>query len=298
MKLNKVKDNVYYIDGAVNMGLLTSGDGSAVLVDAGVDDSVSRKVRRIIEESGFELKGIIITHAHADHSGGASYLVKATGAKVYSSAFEKTALEFPVWEPLYLFSGAYPPAPLRNKFLFAPHVRVDGILELGHHNIEGIEVEVLDLSGHTLGQIGVKADGIVFCADAIIASEYIEKHGVPLNAHLEKTFVTFELLEKTPASLFVPAHGAPVEEIKPVVEANRQRIKDTIECITFLLKKPCTAEEILKGVCERFKIEMTTMTQYYLMNLTVMAYIGYLLDNGSITKFYENNRQYFCEKNK
>lgn len=298
MKLNKVKDNVYYIDGAVNMGLLTSGDGSAVLVDAGVDDSVSRKVRRIIEESGFELKGIIITHAHADHSGGAPYLVKATGAKVYSSAFEKTALEFPVWEPLYLFSGAYPPAPLRNKFLFAPQVKVDGVLEPGSHNIEGIEVEVVDLSGHTLGQIGIKVDGVLFCADAVIAPEYIEKHGVPLNAHIEKALATLELLEKTSASFFVPAHGAPVDDIKPVVEANRQRIKDTIEYITCLLKEPRTAEEVLKGVCDRFKIEMTTMTQYYLMNLTVMAYIGYLLDNGLITKFYEDNRQYFCEKSK
>ncbi|MDN5331773.1 MAG: hypothetical protein PWP45_998 [Tepidanaerobacteraceae bacterium] len=176
MKLNKIKDNVYYIDGAVNMGLVAADDGSALLLDAGIDDSVSRKARRIVEESGFKLKGIAITHAHADHSGGAPYLVK------------------------------------------------------------------------------------------------------------------------TSASFFVPAHGAPVYDIKPVVEANRQRIRDTIEYITSLLKEPLTAEEVLKGVCERFQIEITTMTQYYLMNLTVMAYIGYLLDEGLITKFYEKNRQYFREK--
>ncbi|MCG0275196.1 MAG: MBL fold metallo-hydrolase [Thermosediminibacteraceae bacterium] len=296
MKLNRVNTNVYYIDGGVNLGLVVGENGDALLLDAGIDESVARKARRLIEESGFRLKGIIITHAHADHCGGAPYLVKATGAKVFSSAFEKTVLEFPIWEPLYLFSGAYPPAPLRNKFLLAPGVKVDGVMEPGKGSIEGIDVEFLDISGHTLGQIGIEVEGVLFCADSVIAQEYIKKHGVPLHAHIKKALDTLNFLEKRSAALFIPSHGVPVDDIKPVVDANRQRIMETLEYVTDILKEPRTAEEILRGVCERFGIVMSNMTQYYLMNLSVMAYIGYLLDEGEIMNFYEAGRQFFRVK--
>ncbi|WP_170240308.1 MBL fold metallo-hydrolase [Thermosediminibacter litoriperuensis] len=296
MKLNRIGDNVYCIDAAVNMGLITGDGGEALLVDAGIDDSVSRKVKRIIEENGFKLKGIIITHAHADHCGGAPHLVKTTGARVFSNAYEKTVLEFPIWEPVYLFSGAYPPAPLRNKFLLAPGVKVDGVLEAGVQTPEGFEVEILDLSGHTPGQIGVAAGGVLFCADSVIAPGYIEKHGVPLNADIKKALKTLDLLEERSEGFFVPSHGDPVENIRPVVSANRKRILETVEYVMESLREPRTAEEVLAGVCDRFGIVMGNMTQYYLMNLTVMAYIGYLLDEGEITNFYESGRQFFRVK--
>jgi len=291
--LNKIKDDVYYIDAAVNMGLIVNDRREALLVDTGIDESVARKVRRLLEENGLHLKGIIITHAHADHCGGAPHLVKATGARVYATAFEKTVLEFPVWEPLYLFAGAYPPAPLRHKFFLAPGVRVDEVIGPGVQTVEGCEVEVVDLAGHTLGQVGVAARGVFFCADAVIAPEVIAKHGVPLNASLEKALQTFDLLENRPDSYFVPAHGKPVDDIRPVVGANRDRINATLECILALSDRPRTVEEVLAAVCDACGVNISNMGQYYLMHLTVMAYLGYLLDREKISVFYEGNRQSF-----
>lgn len=296
MKLNKITKNVYYIDAAVNLGLVVNESKGALLVDTGIDDSVARKVRRLLQENGFELKGIIITHAHADHCGGAPYLVKSTGAGIYASQLEKSVLEFPLLEPLYLFSGAHPPAPLHNKFFLAPGVKVDEIIVPGTCTIGGCEVEVVDLAGHALGQVGVSVQEVLFCADAVIAPDVIQKHGIPLNAHLAKALAAYDFLEAREERYYVPAHGTLVDDIKPLTEANRSRINEAKEFIFDFVNSPRTAEEILAGVCDAFDIKITSMGQYYLMHLTEMAYISYLLDGGQIVSVYDQNRQFFVVK--
>ncbi|SFH18430.1 Glyoxylase, beta-lactamase superfamily II [Desulfotomaculum arcticum] len=293
MKLNKITENVYYIDSAVNMGLIVNEANEALLVDTGIDDSVARKVKRLVEECGYKLRGIILTHAHADHCGGAPHLVKTTGAAVYATATEKPVLECPVLEPVYLFGGAYPPAPFHNKFFLAGGVGVDEVIAPGAQKICGCEVEIVDLAGHTLGQAGVAVAGVLFCADSVIAPGVIDKHGIPLNADLAGALETFNRLEGRRENYYLPAHGTLVEDIVPVVGANRQRVIDTMECIKGLLESPKTVEEILAVACSNFNININNMGQYYLMQLTIMAYLSYLVDRKEITTEYSGNRQSF-----
>jgi glyoxylase-like metal-dependent hydrolase (beta-lactamase superfamily II) len=335
MQLNKITAGAFYLDGAVNLGLVTVAPDRAVLIDTGLDESVGRKVRALLAAQGLRLEAIVITHAHADHCGGAPFLAKATGAKVYAPALEKAVLEAPILEPVYLFGGAYPPDALRSKFFLAPGVRVDGTIELrepgeGGGLAEGragatavapglsdFGVEFLPLPGHTLGQVGVLSPGVLFCADAVVGPEVVDKHGVPLNADIARTLATFDVLDgfgereaggapvhlpaapsegASAAMLFVPAHGRPVADIRPVVAANRRRVTATIDLILNLLERPRTAEEVLAAVGQATGLTITNLGQYYLMHLTVMAYLGYLLDGGRITADYEANRQLFCRE--
>jgi glyoxylase-like metal-dependent hydrolase (beta-lactamase superfamily II) len=52
----------------------------ALVVDPG--DEISR-ILQVLQRHGLTVKGIVITHAHIDHIGGAQKLKKATGAPVY-----------------------------------------------------------------------------------------------------------------------------------------------------------------------------------------------------------------------
>lgn len=293
MNLNKISDRVYYIDSAVNMGLVANERGEALLIDTGIDESTGKKALKLILGAGFTLKGIVLTHSHADHCGGAPHLVKATGAGMYATALEKAVIESPLWEPLYLFSGAYPPSPLLNKFFMAPGVAVDHILSPGVVSAGNISVEIVDMAGHSPGQIGVAAGGVLFCADSVIAPEVLEKHGIPLNSHLAGALDTFDLLESREDRLFIPAHGSPVSDIRPVVAANRSRVEETLSAIMALLDSPLSAEEVLAKACARVGISITSIGQQCLMNLTVMAYLGYLLEKGRIAVSYDSNRQIF-----
>lgn len=307
MQLNRAGDGVYFLDAGINLGLVTLPEGElpsdpsgrpALLIDAGLDESVAKRVLRLLGEHGLVLTAVLVTHAHADHSGGAAYLAKTTGAQILASAFDKTGLEHPIWEPVYLFGGAFPPAPLLGKFTNAPPVIVDAVVEPGPLQPPGcpFKVEVVPLPGHSLGQIGVAAFGILFSADAVVGPEVIAKHGVPLNADVGRALKTYDLLEQRAAAgqeqFFVPAHGRPGPDIRSLTAANRARLAEASGCIIQRVAEgPCSVEDLIAAVAARFGPAISGLGQYYLCHLTVLAYVGYLLDQGLLASRYEDGRQ-------
>lgn len=298
MQLIELKKNVSYIASPVNLGVLHQEQSNQViLIDTGVDDSAARKVMNLLQGAGLELAGIIVTHAHADHYGGAQFIVKRYNVPVYAARLEKSIMENPILEPLYLFGGANPPKPLRHKFLYAPDVLVNGILSPGKASINGIEMEVVDLKGHSLEQIGICVSGVLFCADSIVSEDVLDKHAIPLNADIRGALESYARLEERADEIYVPSHGAITDDIKPVVKANRQVIEKVITEIFDLCGSPVSAENLVTGVLSRMGAGVTNTAQYYLMNLTIMAYLSYLMDEGKLAVQYVNNQQLFSVKN-
>jgi glyoxylase-like metal-dependent hydrolase (beta-lactamase superfamily II) len=292
MNLNKIKENTYFIDGAVNLGVITRGR-DALLIDAALDESVSRKVRRLLEENRLNLKAMVITHAHADHCGGAAYLVKATGAKVYATMGEKSVLETPVLEPVYLFGGAYPPAALRTKFFHSPGVLVDGVIAPGVSKVAGFDVEIISLKGHSLDQVGVVSEGVLFCADAVFAQEVLEKHGIPLHADIKSALEAFDWIQSSTYDFYLPSHGGLTQEISPVVAANRRIVEDVMAVVLAAAESPCSIGDIIAAACAKVGYSINNTGAYYLTHLTIMAYVGYLLEQKRLTVSYADNRQFF-----
>ena len=97
MELKKITENCYYFSSATNIGLLKKGN-DVLLIDAGLEKGTAKAVLRLLNENDWTLTHILITHAHADHFGGAQHLQEKTGAKIFSTPFEKAILE----NPLYL----------------------------------------------------------------------------------------------------------------------------------------------------------------------------------------------------
>ncbi|MEX2599560.1 MAG: MBL fold metallo-hydrolase, partial [Dehalococcoidia bacterium] len=81
----EVAPGVYQVPGVrgANIFLLASGDG-LTLVDSGLPGD-ARAILRFIQALGHdtaELRRIILTHGHPDHTGSAKALRDATGAEV------------------------------------------------------------------------------------------------------------------------------------------------------------------------------------------------------------------------
>ncbi|MES2191134.1 MAG: hydroxyacylglutathione hydrolase [Pseudomonadota bacterium] len=95
-------------------------DGQRALV---VDPGDAAPVLRLLKEQALQLESILVTHHHADHTGGVDELREATGAKVYGPATEKI------------------PAPYE-------HLREgDSITAMG------LDFKIIDVPGHTSGHI-------------------------------------------------------------------------------------------------------------------------------------------------
>lgn len=136
--------NVYLLGGGKELALIDAG--------AGVEPS---RILEEVEAGGFSsrsIKHVFLTHAHADHAGGAAALRELTGARVYASAREAQYLRDGDERELALDvarrSGGYSPA-----FRLRP-CGVDVELRGGETLLVGdCEVSVIATPGHSRGSV-------------------------------------------------------------------------------------------------------------------------------------------------
>jgi len=61
MELKQITENTFYIPGPTNIGIYLEGN-QAVLIDSGNDETAGRKINRLLEKQGWNLRTIINTH--------------------------------------------------------------------------------------------------------------------------------------------------------------------------------------------------------------------------------------------
>lgn len=277
MELVNVSDNIAYIPGAVNIGVLKNGERCA-LIDTGLDKDSGRKIRKLLESEGLKLEVIINTHSHADHFGGNDYLARNLGAKVYASKIESGVIRNPILEPIYLFHGAVPIRNLRNKFVLAKPSPVDTVVEPGKLEVIDLELEIVPLAGHCYNQIGVLIDNVLFCADSVFSGRVIEKYRIPVVQDVKNHLLTLEKLGETSHKLYVPSHTKPREDIGELVKVNMNSTKTIIEDIKRIISEPKSTEEVTSELCNEYGLDLSVVQQYYLIQMTIMAYLGYIYD--------------------
>ena len=117
-----VIDNVHYVGSAgLSAWLITTPKGH-ILLDVGMPQFATTVERNIVR-LGFALRDVKIilnTHAHVDHSGGIAQLKRRTGARLFAMSGDRAALERGV------YIGSESEASLRF-----PAVRVDSVLQDG-----------------------------------------------------------------------------------------------------------------------------------------------------------------------
>ncbi|MEW6232779.1 MAG: MBL fold metallo-hydrolase [Chloroflexota bacterium] len=289
MKLLEVAKGVYCLLGGSNVGLIVQ-DRRAVAVDTGLDKDSAREVTLALGKLGARLEAMVITHAHADHFGGASYLARQTGARVYASPLEAATVSNPILEPLFLFSGAAPPAELKHKFTLAKACAVDGTLSVGNADLNGPSVDVLPLWGHAPGQIGLAYGDTLFCADAFFPAEVLDKYKLPFCFDLDAALETLSGLAALPYSRFVPGHGRPPQDISALISLNREALVRARELILGFLRQPCQAQELLRDLARELGIELRDVPGFYLLNTSVHACLSSLCRLGLVKPHLVDNQ--------
>ena len=116
-------------------------DGQQALV---VDPGDAAPVQRMLQDNGLQLSAILVTHHHADHTGGVDTLRNETGAEVFGPATENIPKPY---------------TPLREG---------DSI------NAIGLSFQVIDVPGHTSGHIAfytpdMNSQPLLFCGDTLFS---------------------------------------------------------------------------------------------------------------------------------
>lgn len=296
-KLVHVKGNTYYLDGAAKIGIIKNEKDpfQSIVVDTGLDDDAGRRLMKILQENGMGIGSIINTHSHADHCGGNHIIKDRTGCDIYAPAFEKGIIECPELEPFYLYS-AYPLKELDTKFLKAKGTKVDYVLELGKLDINGIELEIVPLYGHTPGMVGVvSSDNVLFAGDSFFSKSMLEKHGLPYFTGIGETIDTLESLKNTSYDLYIPCHGEALKSVEDTLDANIEILKDAIVYITDICNSPKDREEVVANIVDKYEIKQN-IVQYYLTISTVSAFLSHMINKGILTTIFEDNKLKFTRK--
>jgi metallo-beta-lactamase class B len=164
----KMIGNIYYVgtDGLASY-LITSPQGH-ILVDSVMPEATSQ-IKASIEKLGFkvtDIKYLLNTHAHIDHTGGLAEMKGASGAQMIAGEADKPLLE-----------GGYYPGAKDDTALAFPPVKVDRTVREGDKvTIGDVTLTAHETPGHSPGctswEFSVK-DGdatrsvLIFCSGTV-----------------------------------------------------------------------------------------------------------------------------------
>ena len=220
--------------------LISTNEGSII-----VDPGESKKIIKSIDENKIDLKAILITHHHFDHTNGLQDLLNIG--------------HFDVFGPVNNINGI-------NK----------KVCESDKFSIIGIDFEVIGLPGHTLDHIGFysfnNGNPILFCGDTLFAAGC----GRVFEGTYEQMFKALKKISKLPKNTKIYCgHEYTLSNIKFALEVDQNNIKiqDEYKHVNELMKSdkpslPTTIEkelsinpflrcdnlDIQKNIIEKFNV--------------------------------------------
>ena len=136
-------DNYFW---AITSPDLTLADGVTLKNVALVDPGDAKPCIKFLEENNLQLCAILITHHHADHTGGVAELKNYCQSKNW---------------PITVY------APQNEKITHVDvRVKDKQIIEISALELS---FEIIDLAGHTLDHIGYYSNDVVFCGDTLFS---------------------------------------------------------------------------------------------------------------------------------
>ncbi|MBD3203214.1 MBL fold metallo-hydrolase [Candidatus Woesearchaeota archaeon] len=292
LKIKNLRKNTYFIPSPTNIGIYVQ-DKNTVLIDSGNDKEAGRYILRTLRKKDWNLKLIINTHSNADHAGGNAYLQRKTGCSIASPGIEKAFIEYPELEPAFLYGG-YPLKKHKNKFLMARPSKVTDIIK-NTGKILDTNLFAESLKGHFFDMIGIKTpDNVFFIGDSIFPKRIIKKYHLFYIFDVLSYLKTLDILEKDTSEIFVPSHGKPTDDLKSIVELNKQKIDEICDQIEKITDEPKTAEEILTEILRNYRISLNE-NQYILCFNTIKSYLSYLSGKKRI-KYYFKDHQMLWKK--
>ncbi len=291
MHLQQILENVHYLSGASNVGLVIGEGQNAVLIDSGVGRRSGRQIFQMLTDLGLKLAAILNTHGHGDHVGGNAYLVEKTGARVYAPRYDAVIMADPLWGTLCTFGGAEPIDELRLPRFSPEPCAVDVVVADGTTTVAGIPFEVVSLPGHTASHVGYIVNRVFFTGDALAGPEELSGSPVSYAYSVGQCLQSLEKLRRFSCSWYVPGHGAVLQDIQGVIDLNVAQINRMLDAVQASLDgSAADSSDIMVGVCRLLGLELHSTKHYYLLSPTLHSALSYLSNSGRIHHTIRNNR--------
>ena len=209
--MDPIAPGVYAIPG-LKMGrsYLLDGDDGLALVDTSTSDVSARIVDAItsIGRHPDDLRAIVATHYHHDHTGNAAALIERTGAHLFVHEADVPYVDGTT--PWMELRG---PLAFLGRFGAAPYgLKVDAVLHDGDELPYAGGLRVVHAPGHTPGHIALYAParGVLFAGDALMNTLGL-RLPLSMSSHdMDEARTSIARLAELEYDIALPGHGAPI----------------------------------------------------------------------------------------
>lgn len=204
-----------------NLYVIKGVDGD-ILIDTGFI-GMKRKIKKYLDK--FNIKLIVLTHAHVDHSWNASYLKKLYNCKILMSREDivnidnsninsKPSLKrYKAWTKL-MNKGM----KLLKQKEFTPDIIIDEDTSI---TACGINLDIINLKGHTNGSIGVLYKNNLFAGDSLVNRKRTHSQIAFQNQNNECAIKSFrKIIDLNPKMIYV-GHDKPIDNDKLMISYER-----------------------------------------------------------------------------
>lgn len=296
MELQYLQGNTYAIEThSSSIGIYLFADQRCLLIDSGANQSDGQMILQILHARGWTVDAIFNTHAHADHCGGNHYIQTKSECRIYASAIEAAFIEQPILNPCTLY-GAYPLKLLQSKFIMPQASKVTDSVKAGYMPINGQLFEILNLSGHTLGHLGIRTpDNVVFAGDSLLSAEILQANPFFYLADPKQQQLTLEKMRTDNSPLFYLSHGGLITDTSALIDANEHMMLHIIITLKDIIRTPRNREEIIDKVIARQGFQVNR-NHYFRLAASISAFLAYLCNEGQATAYIKNNSLCYCSK--
>lgn len=284
--LHHLKGNTYYIDGPTNIGVYKLNDTDVCLIDCGTN-SEGPIIETVLRRNKLNLKYIVLTHSHADHSGACKYLMTITNCTVIASKIERAFMRDNKLDLGFLYGG-YPLDEFDNRLM---HIDDNEDIYSLKELPEGLRS--FNLPGHHYGMIGIKtSDGVYFVADTLGSKTLIDRQHILLIFDVEGYLESLDYVKKLDGNIIVPSHSEVTTSISDIVEINKKQIYEIMDVIMDYLVEEHTIEDVTKHIFDHYNLRIS-YNKFMLITSTIRSYLAYLSNSKKLKNYFKNNKLVF-----
>lgn len=298
MNLHHLRGNTYAIENnpagngfgfSASSGLYVFDDDKCLLIDSGANQARAKQILALLAARGWFVYALFNTHAHADHCGGNNFIQGNTGCRIYSSSIAAAFINNPVLIPYTMYS-ANPPKLLTGKIFMPQASRVSHMVEPGKVRIKRKHFAILDLAGHSPGQLGIiTPDGVLFAGDSLISPEILKANPFLFLSDPGKQLDSLETIKKARYDILYLSHGGLTDDITAALNANREILQAMVNNIKAIISEPRSLEEIIGEIIICYGLQVNR-NHYFRLGNSVSAFLSCLCNRGLASFWVENNR--------